>query len=110
MKDDSAGLWVAADQHLSGIRWWGSNRARTLDLLGRLGIETDGDDLSFPAGSIYWVKPQVIEALKSMSIGYEDFELELSQVDGTTAHALEHGLGYLVAHLNHRIVESDQLG
>ena len=110
MADDTAGLWVAAGQHLSGIRWWGSNRARTLELLSRLNIETDGDDLSFPAGSIYWIKPPVIDALKSMSIGYEDFELELAQVDGTTAHALEHGLGYLVAHLNQRIVESDQLG
>lgn len=110
MTDNNAGLWVAAGQHLSGIRWWGSNRARTLDLLGRLNIATDGSDLSFPAGSIYWIKPPVLKALKAMSIHYGDFELELAQVDGTTAHALEHGLGYLVAHLNQRIVESDQLG
>lgn len=90
------GLWVA-DGHLArGAQWWGPNRDRTLALLARGGLAPDPAALVFPAGSIYWLKPAVIDRLAALRLTPADFESERGLVDGTTAHALERGMGYLV--------------
>jgi hypothetical protein len=63
--------------------------------LARAGIEADPERLSFPAGSMYWLKPPVVEALRNLRLAAIDFDPEFGQSDGTTAHAVERILGYL---------------
>lgn len=93
--DPRAGILVVAHQHLVGQRWWGANRPRVSELLKRVGIRPEPSALNFAAGSIYWLKREVIEAIARLRLQAEDFEAEQGATDGTTAHAFERLLGYL---------------
>lgn len=110
LADRSAAIWVADGQHFAGTEWWGSNRARTCNILGRIEIAADADDLSFPAGSIYWLKPLMIGLLRALRLTPEMFEEERGQVDGTLAHAIERALGYLATASGQRVVQTAELG
>ncbi len=95
LADPGAGLWVADDHIFDGDEWWGMNRPRAEALLARAGCAPAQGALRFPAGSVYWVKPAVLEALSDLGLQPGDFEPEQALVDGTTAHALERAMGAL---------------
>ncbi len=99
------GILTATGQKKSGRQWWYGNRGRALNLLARAGVITDPDQLCFPAGSMYWIKPQVLQALGRLQLSAEDFEPELGQGDGTTAHALERVVGCLAGNEGMKIEE-----
>lgn len=107
--DPAAGLWVADEQRLSGPQWWGQNRARAAQLLARAGLDPDPEGLCFAAGSIWWISPSLLGRLAALPLGPADFELEMGQVDGTTAHALERAFGFVAADAGLRIVQSGEL-
>lgn len=96
LEDPLAGLWVADGQHYKDTRWWGSNRAPTAGLLARVEISLDEADLSFPAGSMYWIKPLIVSMIHGMQLDQNDFEPETGHVDGTVAHAFERAIGPIV--------------
>ncbi|MCX7568053.1 glycoside hydrolase family 99-like domain-containing protein [Sulfitobacter sp. F26169L] len=93
--DEKASFWVADGQHFDDTKWWGSNLEITRSLLRRIEVEITGKRLSFPAGSIYWMKPVIIDLLRAMRLNAEQFDPEMAQVDGTLAHALERTMGFL---------------
>ncbi|MGB0497272.1 MAG: glycoside hydrolase family 99-like domain-containing protein [Rubricella sp.] len=95
LADRDAAFLVADGQHYAGVGWWGSNEAKTAALLKRLQIRIDPEALSFPAGSIYWVKPLALTLLRGLKLSPGDFEEEAGQTDGTLAHAVERAMGYL---------------
>ena len=107
--NDRAAFWVADGQHYSGTEWWGSNFEITRHLLRRIEVEIDFDNLSFPAGSIYWMKPLMIGLLKSLQLNDDQFEVETAQVDGTLAHALERAMGMLAMSAGQDVVQTTQL-
>lgn len=96
--DARAGLWVADGHRLAGAQWWGANRNRAMALLAQAGFAADASppDLVFAAGSIYWIKPAALAALAALPVTAADFEPEMGQIDGTTAHALERVSGLLI--------------
>lgn len=96
LDDERAAMLVAAGSHLKGQAWWGANQARTRELLERADIPLEIAELNFAAGSIYWIKPGLIKAIGRMNLALTDFEAEQGATDGTTAHAFERALGYLV--------------
>ena len=104
--DRQAGILVSSGQHLAGQRWWGANQVRVADLLARIGIQPDPPALNFAAGSIYWLKPELIEAIARLELQAQDFEPEQGATDGTTAHAFERALGYLVTDAGLKIRET----
>lgn len=106
MRDRRAGVLVVHGQHLAGKRWWGANQARVAELLARVGIQPDPEALNFPAGSIYWLKQEVVHAIAEMQLKAGDCETEQGATDGTTAHAFERALGYLVAEAGLEIRET----
>jgi lipopolysaccharide biosynthesis protein len=110
MNDRSAAFWVADGQRYAGQEWWGSNLARTRALLSRIEIDAAADALSFPAGSIYWLKPLMIGLLKALRVTPEMFEAEHGQVDGTLAHAVERAMGFLAASAGQRVIQTAELG
>ena len=73
------------------------------------GIEEGGHDLVFAAGSIYWIKAQALQVLAALPVTAADFEPEMGQVDGTTAHALERLFGVVLAAAGQRIVQAAEL-
>lgn len=109
VSDPKAAFWVADGQHFIDTKWWGSNLETTRHLLRRLEIEIDGSVLSFPAGSIYWIKPLTMGLLRSMNLHEGMFEIETAQVDGTMAHALERVMGFLPAEAGQDILQTTQL-
>lgn len=109
LADEEAAFWVADGQHFDSTEWWGTNLEITRHLLRRLEIEIDGSRLSFPAGSIYWMKPLMVGLLKALRLKEEQFDLETAQVDGTLAHALERTMGFLADAAGQRIMQTTQL-
>lgn len=93
LQDRSAGLWVADHQIYSAPRWWGENKDNVSRLLSRLEIKLG--PLGFPAGSMYWIKPFLIKALRALNLSHHDFQPEAGQLDGTTAHSVERCIGQL---------------
>ncbi|MEM9434174.1 MAG: rhamnan synthesis F family protein [Pseudomonadota bacterium] len=94
--DPKAGILVADGARYSGAKWWGVNFKPTQELLARSDIEIEEESLEFPAGSIYWIKPEVLEMISNLHLDEEHFEAEQGQTDGTVAHAFERAIGYLV--------------
>jgi hypothetical protein len=96
LTNPSLGLWVADGQICEGDDWWGINRQRAEKILARMPDGALGDGpLRFPAGSVYWAKPQVLTALAALQLTADDFEREQQLVDGTTAHAVERLMGHV---------------
>jgi lipopolysaccharide biosynthesis protein len=109
IEDEGAAFWVADGQHYESSEWWGSNFEVTQSLMRRLEVEITRDALSFPAGSIYWMKPLMVSLLKSMSLRPEDFASEQAQVDGTLAHGLERAMGFLASSTGQGVRQTSQL-
>jgi lipopolysaccharide biosynthesis protein len=107
--DPAAAFWVANGQHYVSPQWWGSNFATTSALMQRIEVAIAQEALSFPAGSIYWVKPMVLGLLKSLRLSADQFEPETAQVDGTLAHAIERVMGFLAAAADQKILETSQI-
>ena len=108
--DPDAAFWVADGQHFTGQEWWGSNLERTRQVLARVEITMPEDVLSFPAGSIYWIKPLMISMLRSLNLQADLFETETAQVDGTLAHAIERVLGFLALAAGQKVMQASQIG
>ncbi|WP_426146619.1 glycoside hydrolase family 99-like domain-containing protein [Polaromonas sp. DSR2-3-2] len=109
LSDDEFGILVADGQIFEGNQWWGSNKNRVPELLHRVEIQHSMDRLRFPAGSIYWVKKSIVNLIRGMQLTVEDFEIEDSQLDGTTAHAFERTLGYLTESANLKVVQTSDV-
>ncbi|MCB1365154.1 MAG: glycoside hydrolase family 99-like domain-containing protein [Rhodobacteraceae bacterium] len=109
MADPRAAFWVADGQHYDDTQWWGSNYRTVERLLHRVEVTPDRRRLSFPAGSMYWVKPQILALLRGMMLTPDDFDFELGQTDGTVAHALERVLGVMCDAAGMEIRQTTQL-
>lgn len=107
--DAEAAVWVADGQHYDDPQWWGSNFERVAALLQHIEVPVDKDRLSFPAGSMYWLKPQILELLRGLQLSVEHFDPELGQTDGTLAHAIERAMGVMVDAAGLQIRQSSQL-
>lgn len=109
LADQTAAYWVADGQHYTDPKWWGTNFENTRSVLRRIEIEIEPDDLSFPAGSMYWMKPLMIGLLKALQLKPEHFEAEMGQVDGTLAHALERAIGALAKAAGQKVMQTTEL-
>lgn len=97
--DTSLGL-VMPEGHLQSTRdFMGANQSGIDHLLRRTGMrwENDGRDLQFPAGSMFWIRLEMLRPLLDAQLSDEEFEPEVGQLDGTLAHAIERLIG-LLAH------------
>lgn len=109
LDDDRASVWVSDGQNYNDVRWWGSNYEITKQILRRVEIELERTNCAFPAGSMYWLKPEMIAMIKALQLDTEDFDIEHGQVDGTVAHGFERAVGPLCKAFGNRIVQTTEL-
>lgn len=88
---------------------WVDNRAKTLEIGARMGLDALPGDIPFPGGSTYWVRPFLLRTLVGLKLAPEDFDPEPIGRSGTTAHAVERLLGVICADAGMRIQEASQL-
>lgn len=103
-EDRDVGLVVPAG-HVSGPEHWGSDEGIVEMLAYRMSMAFDPDLLAFPAGSMFWCRPWLLERLGDLDLSVDHFELEAGQYDATTAHALERLIGVFTTVGGMQIVE-----
>ncbi|MCU1596125.1 MAG: Lipopolysaccharide biosynthesis protein-like protein, partial [Frankiales bacterium] len=86
---------VAPTDALRGPETWGSDLELVTALASRFPLAFDPDELLYPAGSMYWIKPWILERLADLQLTTNDFAPEADHLDGSTAHALERFVGVL---------------
>ena len=84
---------LTADGNVLGAEFWGGDREIVDHLLRRLQLEPVDELLHFASGSMYWTRGFILQGLRALDLAPDDFEPELGQVDGTTAHAIERIIG-----------------
>lgn len=94
--DPTLGL-LTSDGNVLGKEFWGGDEEIVTHLLKRLQLPPVGDALRFASGSMYWTRGFVIQGLRGLDLGADDFEEEAGQVDGTTAHGVERLIGIVTA-------------
>ena len=103
--DSSVGL-VLPTGHVTGTEHWGSNLGTIEALASRMSMAFDPDALRFPAGSMFWCRPWLLQRLADLNLDLDNFEPEGGQYDGTTAHALERFVGVMLDVGGMEIVEA----
>ncbi len=69
---------------------WGYNYEKARFLLNNFDIDVDVNDfLTFPAGSMMWIRASAIKQLIKYEFEEDFFDKEAGQEDGTGAHAIE---------------------
>lgn len=101
--DNNAGIVVAKGNVFSFRKWIGSNESMVSDFVQKTGIGLP-NDFTFPAGSMFWFKPDFFEPLLK-HVHDSTFIVEEGQIDGTIAHAVERVFGLLCHENNLDIVE-----
>ncbi len=93
------GTGIVFPQYFAPLREsinWGQDYEMVRELLSGMGIKIDNRYLlEFPAGSMFWFRPQAIRPLLDSGLTFRDFPEEGGQIDGTIAHAIERSFLYI---------------
>jgi lipopolysaccharide biosynthesis protein len=83
------GICGPSRTYLTQPEYWGANRDRLNTLANRLNFRSSDVPLKFFAGTMFWIRSEILNQLGELNLSPEDFEEEQGQQDGTLAHALE---------------------
>jgi rhamnosyltransferase len=101
------GMVGASGSFLSNKEYWGANyncvKKIVYDATGKI---TRKNDLGFYAGSMFWIRTDVIKRIIEV-IDEQYFEEESGQRDGTYAHAIERAIPIISHKLDYLNFETD---
>ena len=100
---------VAAPGGLLGAESWQGCEPTARQLLKRIQTNLRASDLSYPAGSTYWVRAFVLQGLRALQLTPEDFQAPENGDEPDTASAVERLIGYLAGEAGYRQATAEQL-
>jgi lipopolysaccharide biosynthesis protein len=103
------GIVVGDRQIHSGHDRWTRNKERVGQLLARIGPRGSIEEKSFPAGSVFWIRPFLLRTIGALNLRAEDFEPEPIRIDGATVHAVERIFGLICYEAGMQATESGRL-
>lgn len=77
------------------VNHWLKNKPHAQKMAKEWGIELTEDFLAYPAGGMFWARPDALKQLLNKNHQYDDFPAEPLPNDGSELHALERMLGLL---------------
>ncbi|MET4635338.1 rhamnan synthesis F family protein [Kaistia defluvii] len=83
------------NEHMGLDSVWGANHEQIRMLAQQLGLPDDRLVVEFFAGTMFWVRRDVLDALAQLPLDIDSFPPEAGQLDGTLHHALERVFGLL---------------
>lgn len=83
------------NEHMGLDSVWGANHEQIRFLAQQLGLVDEELVLDFFAGTMFWVRRDVLDALARLPLDINSFPPEAGQLDGTLHHALERVFGLL---------------
>ncbi|MGV1003387.1 MAG: rhamnan synthesis F family protein [Candidatus Nanopelagicales bacterium] len=107
-KDPTVGM-IGPTGHVLGLEFWGQNGTLIDAIASRVPLGYDPTRVWFAAGSMFWIRPQLLRAMMLPNLTEDDFEYEVAALDGTTAHALERYVGVIVAAAGQQVVSTDDV-
>lgn len=93
-ENPTLGMVFPEDPHLNG---WDQNRAIAEVLAPRMGLEAPLPvHFDFPIGTMFWARPEALQPMFDLGLGWDDFPPEPLPIDGTILHTLERLLTFAV--------------
>lgn len=102
--NNKIGLVTSPSSLISIKRNMGGNRIKMWKIMRVLGIQRIPAFCKFPAGSMYWYRPEIFSRETIQRLSTLIFEEEIGQSDGTIAHGFERIVGVLVQNSKHLVV------
>jgi lipopolysaccharide biosynthesis protein len=93
------------NQYKGNAAAWGGNAEMVRQLAMHLGVQTNDVKLDYYAGTMFWVRSEVLSALRVLDLSLEDFHEENGSIDGGLEHALERLFGIAVAAVGMRMLD-----
>lgn len=72
-------------------------------------VAVDLERTFFPAGSMFWARPEALRRLGDLALTAADFAEEPLPIDGTLAHAIERLAGVLAAAEGLEVISTDEV-
>jgi lipopolysaccharide biosynthesis protein/ubiquinone/menaquinone biosynthesis C-methylase UbiE len=107
--DPDLGLVVAPGQNFGGREVWISNEARAKQLFQKLGLNETAFERDFVGGSMFWIRPFIVDTIEALHLDYDDFEAEPIPPDGLTVHVVERLFSIICQDAGMRTVDSAEL-
>lgn len=81
---------------------WGQNFEIAKTIAHALNIQLPEENKTFPAGSMFWYRPNALSSLTKTSWRHFEFPEEAGQTDGTIIHAIERIIRLVAEHNGYR--------
>jgi lipopolysaccharide biosynthesis protein len=75
----------------------GANLNQIKSLAQDVGIDNLPSDFTFPAGTMFWATPSIVEKISQLNLSLNEFSTEPSPADGTVSHAVERLVGVIAS-------------
>lgn len=103
---DDIGIIGPKNHLLSTEYFMGGNEKIISELADELNLLYWGEPFTFIAGSMFWFKPSAISPILRLSLNESDFPFELSQKDGTLAHAIERLICLIASKQGYKVIQT----